>query len=129
MHLQFEFTPARETQIVLHRAELDLGPAKGQGGGLPDRCALSCNQPLRRAQVIVDVEVQARPEFVFPKHHRLLPQPDIFPEHGTIFGDLRKQTVLQIMEVIGGVRTCGLANTPVLTAIAVAGLIIQCLKL
>ena len=40
---------AGETQVVLHRTELNLGPAKGQSSGLPDCCALSCNQPLRRA--------------------------------------------------------------------------------
>ena len=91
---------AREAQVVLHRAELNLGPAKGQSDGLPDHCALSCNQPLRRAQVIVDVVVQARPDFVFPKRHRLLPQPGIFPEYGAVPGNLRQQPALQIIEIV-----------------------------
>ena len=112
---------ARETQVVLHRAELNLGPAKGQGSGLPDHCALSCNQPLRRAQVIVDVVVQARPEFVFPKRQGLLPQPGIFPEYGAVPGNLRYQPILQIIQIVRGLRAHALANTTVLAVIAVAG--------
>ena len=100
---------------------MNLGPAKGQGGSLPDHCALSCNQPLRRAQVIVDVVVQARPDFVFPKRHRLLPQPDIFPEYGAVPGNLRYQPILQIIQIVRGLRTHGLPNTTVLAVIAVAG--------
>ena len=112
---------AREAQVVLHRAELDLGTAKGQGSGLPDHCPLSCNQPLRRAQVIVDVEIQARPEFVFPKRQGLLPQPDVFPQYPAAPGNLRQQPALQIIQIVRGLRTHGLPNTTVLAVIAVAG--------
>ena len=62
-----------EVKEALYRVELDLGLAKGQGGGLSDRCALSCliagrSRPYIRDELVISLNtVHAHARNIFSK--------------------------------------------------------------